>query len=183
MHQDQDGAFLLDLLITVLVCSAAGNWIAWRFRLAVRHLMAANPPPSSGLGPLPAISPSMPVNRQCSATLGDNRSAQRRLLLCLVALCLFMGLLQAWWTLPILDTSVEGTSALKTLRLATLFAWLMVPIAGLMYRWSKTRVMLLTIAYILLTVAFTGWGQSISELVTLSALPFVTAGPVLLSFG
>ena len=179
MHQDQDGAFLLDLLITVLVCGAAGNWIAWRFRLAVRHLMAANPPPSSGLGPLPAITPSMPVNRQCSATLGDNRSAQRRLLLCLVALCLFMGLLQAWWTLHILDTSVEGTSTLKTLRLATLFAWLMVPIAGLMYRWSTTRVMLLTIAYFLLTVAFTGWGQSISELVSLSSLPLVTAGPVL----
>ncbi len=65
--------------------------------------------------------------------------------LALVTLCMFMGLLQALWTLHVLEDLEEGYNALRIFRLTTMFGWLMVPHVDLVYRWSSTRVLLLTI--------------------------------------
>jgi hypothetical protein len=171
MHHDQDGAFLLGLLISVLLSSMAGWGIAWRFRLAVRRLMAASPSPVPG----PNLTTD-PIGRTSArpkygGSLVDNRKAQHRLVLALVTMCMFMGLLQALWTLHVLEDSEEGYNALRIFRLTAMFGWLMIPNVGLVYRWSSTRVLLLTIGYFLLTLTLSGWGLSTAEFVSLFSLP------------
>ena len=134
----------LAFILTVAVLLAClGAWVvAYRYRAAMQRLMSApssvagaaadipsEPPPSTPA----SIPPPYPVTAQ------DNHRANLRLALLLIALSVLMAASSA---ALFLGLSIDDPFSAKRLAVLTLVrAWPVIPVLGLMWRWSRLRLL------------------------------------------
>jgi hypothetical protein len=124
-------------LVAVALAFVGAGWLARRYRAAMRRLMSV-PGPAA---PAPALPPSEPQALPPPVPLSadDNRRAGWRLMLLLIGLSALISITSAWLQLAV----VMGDASLTPNRLAVLsfvHLWPVVPALGLMWRWSRARV-------------------------------------------
>ena len=127
----------------VLACAAAWG-LAWRYRAAMRRLMSApldspavattGAPPEAAPRPVAALPPPVPVSA------AENQSAGLRLSLLLIALSCLMALSSAALQLgfELRDTAF---SLKRVAVIALVHLWPVIPALGLLWRWSRLRVL------------------------------------------
>ena len=131
------------ILIAAVLLSCLGAWgVAHRYRSAMRKLMGApavavGAAGETGREPVPPgaspVSPPRPVTAQ------ENRRAGRRLALLLIALS---GLMAASSAALFLVFSLDEPFSFKRLAvLALVRVWPVIPVLGLMWRWSRPRLL------------------------------------------
>ena len=143
-----DGKVILVVVVAVIFAALAGRIVAARYRRRVLALMSGGPPPSDATtarGPAAAVT-ARPAPPACSASLAQNRRARGRLALSFVLISLAIGLSQAWFGLVFVYTG-GGFGPIKLLVMGLLYAWVMVPALGLLWRWSWLRSAAWSVAY------------------------------------
>ncbi|HUO63673.1 MAG TPA: hypothetical protein VMT97_08220 [Terriglobales bacterium] len=149
MSATWDGKVIFVVIVAVVLAAIAGRIVAARYRRRVLALMSGGAPPSDAVaagGRVPAASPAPPVPSTTSGTLAQNRRARHRLALAVVAISLAIGLSQAWFGLAFVYTE-GGYGPIKLLVMGLLYAWVMVPALGLLWRWSGLRSAAWSVAY------------------------------------
>ncbi|WP_341889228.1 hypothetical protein [Variovorax sp. YR752] len=132
-----NGKIVFILLVATLLSAAGALLLAQRYRAAMRRLMSAEAEAAPSPAPhatQAATAASAPLTWQ------DNRRAGRRIALLLVLLSALLSLSSAALFLGVamLDQHVLTPSRLTTL--AVLNLWPVIPVLGLLWRWSRWRV-------------------------------------------
>ena len=146
------------IFIVAVMLSCAGAWgLAHRYRAAMRRLMSAPAAAAPGTArveierrvEVTANPPPLPVTAQ------DNRRADLRLALLLIALSGLMALSSAALFLVF---SIEGPFSFKRLAvLALVHAWPVIPALGLMWRWPRVRLLAVLVLWCVLCFAVLWW--------------------------
>lgn len=133
------GEFLASLLVAFALSGAASVVIARRYRAAMRKLMAARPsrdPAASADGPPPA--PALPAPAWLG--LAENRRAGYRLTALMVGLSCLIAVTTTWIWLRLAVPDVTRTPKLVA-GMAVYYLWPVVPVVGLIWRWSRLRLL------------------------------------------
>ena len=150
------------IFIVAVMLSCAGAWvIARRYRSAMRSLMSAPVAATAGVSPggiavggrlagdIAAFPPPLPV------AAGDNRRANRRLAAMLIALSCLMALSSAALFLAL---AIDDPFSFKRLAvLALVRLWPVIPVLGLMWRWSRMRLLAMLVLWCLLCFTVMLW--------------------------
>ena len=151
--QNLSGKFTFVFLVAMGLSCLAAVWTAWRYRAAMRRLMSAPtaaPPRSAVAADTTVLPPPAPVSLQ------DNRRAALRLALVLVGVSFLIGLSAAsLWYLIAFRT--EPFSVRRVAVLALVDLWPAIPAIGLIWRWSKPRVVLALAGWMLLCFGVALW--------------------------
>lgn len=144
---------LISIFVIAAALSVLGAWLlAWRFRTAMRALMMR--PVSAQTA---ALAPAPPAPRVAPAPLSaaDNRRAGWRLAALLVTLSALISLTSAalWLGLAFDNLVTPG----RTLTMAFVFLWPVIPVLGLMWRWSRRRVIGGLLLWCLFTFPVLSW--------------------------
>ena len=134
-------------MVAVLLSFAGAWWVARRYRVAMRKLMSAplatpTPAPTPGRPPVSRVAePGLaPLPEPAPVTAGDNRLAGYRLALLLVALSSLISLSSAALELHVV--MAEKTFSFNRLAvLGFVQLWPVIPSLGLLWRWSRGRVL------------------------------------------
>ncbi len=138
---------LASVLIAALLLACAAAWaVAWRYRAAMRRLMsaplagaAAHPAPVDATAP-PLAPPLAPPISPLPVSLADNRRAALRLTLLLVGLsCLIAASSASLWLL--LSFAGEPFRPKRAAVLALMHLWPVIPVLGLVWHWSRARLL------------------------------------------
>jgi len=176
------GKLAFIFMLAVLLSYAGAWWVARRYRAAMRDLMsapvAAFPPASGAAGPtLAALPDPMPV------TAADNRHAGIRLALLLVALSALISLSSAALQLHVVMAGMEF-SVHRLALLGFVQLWPVIPSLGLLWRWSRWRVLGALALWFLVCFALVWWrSDGNTVLAVLSYLAFEIGPPMLLVAG
>ncbi len=162
-------------MLAVLLSFIGAAWVASRYRAAMRRLMsaplAAAPPASREAEPAPIDWPDpMPVSA------AGNRRAGRRLVMLLVALSALISLTSAAVQLHV----VMGEKTLSINRLALLAfvqLWPVIPSLGLLWRWSRWRVLGALVLWFGLCFALLVWRSVGNQPLALLGYLAVEIGP------
>jgi hypothetical protein len=140
-----DGKIAFALIAAVALSAVAGWVVAARFRARVLALMSAGTAPAgpAQTAPLPE---SRAFRRGGAASLAANRSARRRLALAWAGIALAIGLTQSWWLLRFAYAE-GGFGPVKWLLVGLVYAWVGVPVLGLLRRWNWLRTAAASLAY------------------------------------
>lgn len=131
------GEFLAALLVAFVLSWAASPVVAHRYRSAMRRLMAARPPGKHAEPPARAAPPpSLPA----SVGLADNRRAGYRLTTVMVCLSCLIAVTATWIWLRVAVPDVPRTPKL-VFSMAVYYLWPVVPVVGLIWRWSRLRLL------------------------------------------
>jgi hypothetical protein len=145
-----DGKVILVVIVAMVLAAITGRIVAGRYRHRVLALMSGGAPPSdagAAGGPGAATAdPALPAPFAPSIVLAQNRRARQRLAVTFVAISLAIGLSQAWFGLTFVYTE-GGYGPIKLLVMALVYAWVMVPALGLLWRWSWLRSAAWSVAY------------------------------------
>ena len=133
---DYSGKFIFILIVAVLLSSIAAWVIAWRYRRAMQALMRA---PGAQAGGEAAAAPPEALPAPRAVSLADNRRAGRQLALLLIALSFLLALSSAAIYM-LLSFPDEPFSFKRAAVVALLYLWPAIPALGLMWRWSRWRV-------------------------------------------
>ena len=147
------------ILIVAVLLACLGAWgVAHRYRAAMRRLMsapsnvadaAADFPSEPQPADPPPISPPIPVTAQ------DNQRAGLRLALLLIALSVLMAGSSA---ALFLGLSIDDPFSIKRLAVLTLVrAWPVIPVLGLMWRWSRLGLLGALVLWCALCFAVMWW--------------------------
>ena len=147
------------ILTVAVLLSCIGAWIvAYRYRAAMRRLMSARSSvagaaadiPSEPLSASPSlIAPPRPVTAQ------DNRRAGQRLALLLILLSVLMAVSSAALFLVFV---MDEPFAVKRLAVSALLSvWPVIPVLGLVWRWSLLRLLVTLLLWCALCFAVMGW--------------------------
>ena len=173
------------LMLAVLLSLAGAWWVARRYRVAMRRLMSA-PLAASAPGPASARAArdaaALPTARSDPApvTARDNRRAGVRLAGLLVALSALISLSSAALQLHVVMS--EKFSLHKLLVLGFVQLWPVIPCLGLMWRWSRWRVLGALLLWFPLCLGVLVWRVERAEpLQLLSYLAFEIGPPMLLA--
>lgn len=126
------------IFIVAVLLSCAGAWgLAHRYRVAMRRLMSAPTAAEPADAGAPAAElPTAPPRR---VTVNDNRRADLRLAWLLVGLSCLMAIGS---TALFLVFSIDDPFSIKRLALISLVRlWPVIPALGLMWRWSRLRLL------------------------------------------
>ena len=143
------------IFLLAAALSVFGAWLlAWRFRAAMRALMSrpGGVPTSTAAPALPALAtPTAPRPLRAA----DNRLSGWRLAALLVALSALIALTSAalWLGLAFDGLATPG----RTLTVAFVFLWPVIPVLGLMWRWSRLRVIGALLLFCLLAYPVLRW--------------------------
>lgn len=131
---------LASVLIAALLLACAAAWVvAWRYRAAMRRLMSA-PPPGIASPHLTAPAADVTPPPPAPASLADNRRAALRLTLLLVGLsCLIAASSASLWLL--LSFAGEPFRPKRAAVLALMHLWPVIPVLGLVWHWSRARLL------------------------------------------
>jgi hypothetical protein len=144
------GSFVLAAALSVL-----GAWLlAWRFRAAMRALMARPVGPSTAASPAPTLPPAT-LTAPAPLSAADNRRAGWRLAALLVALSALIALTGAALWLGLVNK--DSVTPVRTLTLAFAYLWPVIPVLGLIWRWSRARVIGALLLWCLLAFAVLSW--------------------------
>lgn len=135
---------LASVLIAALLLACAAAWaVAWRYRTEMRRLMSAplaggGAPVAAPVVPSPSPSPSpAPPN---PVSLADNHRAALRLTMLLVGLsCLIAASSASLWLL--LSFPGEPFRPKRAAVLALMHVWPVIPVLGLVWHWSRARLL------------------------------------------
>ncbi len=131
------GKFLFILLVAVVLSSMAAGLVAWRYRRTMQRLMRV---PVAGVHDAPPLPPAHALPAPRVISLADNRRAGIRLTLLLIGLSLLISLSSAGIYL-LLAFPGEPFAPKRALILALLHLWPVIPALGLMWRWTRWRLL------------------------------------------
>lgn len=131
------GEFLASLLIAFALSWAASIVIARRYRAAMRRLMAVRP--AADPVERPPAAPA-PPSEPAWVGLPDNRRAGYRLTAVMVALSCLIAVTATWIWLRLAVPDVARTPKL-VIGMAVYYLWPVVPVVGLIWRWSLGRLL------------------------------------------
>ncbi len=182
MDDNASGKLLFIVLAAAALAALAAWLVARSYRAAMKRLMSLPAPAAAGAdasrGPsLPAL-PGPPA----AVTLADNQRAARRVALLLVGLS---ALVSASGAALFLGVAMAQENMLTPGRLLTLTAinlWPVIPALGLLWRWSRTRVLGALALWFIGAMALIAWRsiepQPLAS--TLAYLAFEIGMPMLL---
>lgn len=161
----ETGRLMFLFLLAAALALLSARLVVWRYRKTMTRLMQAATTPVSDT-PAPVV-PGEPVRSPpAPLSLADNRRALWRLVALLVGLSLLMALTRAYIEFRfVYDT--EPTPA-RLAALSLVFAWPVIPVIGLLRRWSRWRVGALLAAWWLAALALLAWRTT--EAVSLASL-------------
>jgi hypothetical protein len=140
--------FLAGVALAVL-----GAWLlAWRFRARMKALMSA-PVPAAAPAPVRQPDPSPGAPRPLRAA--DSRRADLRLALLLVGLSALISLSSAALQLRLMGADMLTPG--RWLTVSFVHLWPAIPALGLMWRWSRLRVLAVLAGWFLLCLAVVWW--------------------------
>jgi hypothetical protein len=131
------GEFIAALLVAFVLSWAASPLVARRYRSAMRRLMAAMPP---GKQTEPSARAAPPPSRPASVGLADNRRAGYRLTTVMVGLSCLIAITATWIWLRVAHPDVPRTPT-PVFSMAVYYLWPVVPVVGLIWRWSRLRLL------------------------------------------
>ena len=150
------------LFIVASILAALASWlIAWRYRQSVRRLMSAAVAgaPAAAAGPPLAETTtrgSTPRPAPAPLTFADNRRAGWRLSAVLVGLSAVMALtasaLEQRFALGMTEFSWKRTATLAAVQ-----AWPLLPALAIVWRWSKTRLLLTLAGFVVAAFVLVLW--------------------------
>ena len=126
-------------IVAVALSFAAAGWIARRYRASMRSLMSA-PVAATVTSPLAWAMRAAETPPPAPVSSNDNRHAGRRLVLLLVALSCLMAFTSAALQLHF-SVHAPAVTFKRLLPLALVHLWPVIPALGLMWRWSRWRVL------------------------------------------
>ncbi len=147
------------ILLAALLLACASAWVlARRYRSAMRRLMSA-PGGTPGAAPAGAAMPSMPADARppaAPATLAENQRAAFRLTALLVGVSALIAASSAtlWLLLAFPD---EPFAPKRAAVLALMHLWPVIPVIGLMRRWSWPRLLGALALWVLFCFAVMLW--------------------------
>ncbi|WP_265942879.1 hypothetical protein [Dechloromonas sp. A34] len=161
----ETGRLMFLFLLAAALALLSARLVVWRYRKTMTRLMQAATTPVSDT-PATAV-PGEPVRSPpAPLSLADNRRALWWLVALLVGLSLLMALTRAYIEFRFVYETEPTVSRLATL--ALVFAWPVIPVIGLLRRWSRWRVGGLLAAWWLAALALLAWRTT--EAVSLAAL-------------
>ncbi|MBS0435003.1 MAG: hypothetical protein JSR75_08930, partial [Proteobacteria bacterium] len=180
MDENASGKLLFVVLAATLLAVIAALAVARRYRAAMQRLMSQPAPPQHE--PAGSAAPSVASAPAARVTLADNRRAARRVALLLLLMSALLSTSDAALFLGIAGGREGLLTPARLATLATLNLWPVIPALGLLWRWSRWRVLgalLLWFAGALLLIAW----RSIEPQPLASVLFFLVSeigGPMLL---
>lgn len=162
----ETGRLMFLFLVAAALALVASRIVVWRYRKTMTRLMQAATTPVSDAASAVADSPGKTTVAPAPLMLADNRSAFWRLVALLVSLSLLMSLSRAFIELQFVFATEPTASRLAVLTLV--FAWPVIPVLGLLRRWSRWRVSGLLVVWWLAALALMAWRTT--EAVSLAAL-------------
>ena len=170
-------------MLAVLLSVVGAWWVARRYRVAMRRLMSAPlAAPAPGLTPplAPPNAAASIANAPMPVTARDNLSAGYRLALLLVGLSALISLTSA--AIQLHGVMSEKFSLHKLLMLGFVQLWPVIPCLGLLWRWSRWRVLGALVLWFALCFAVLLWRSVTPQPVQLlSYLAFEIGPPMLLA--
>lgn len=132
------GKLIFIFIVAVLLSCIGAWWIAYRYRNAMQRLMRA--PAALDAPTAVATADSEPWPLPAPVSLEDNRSAAIRLTLLLIGLSCLMAISSAslWLALSFKD---EPFAPKRAAVLALMHLWPVIPALGLLWRWSRWRML------------------------------------------
>ena len=133
------GKLVFIFMVGVLLAFVASGVVAWRYRRAMQRLMAAPlAKPLNAPRQAPPLAPT--ATATAPITPADNRRAGWRLALLLLALSVLMSLTSAVLQLHVVMDGM-AFSIKRLALLAFVQLWPVIPCLGLLWRWSRWRVL------------------------------------------
>jgi hypothetical protein len=146
---------LIMIFVVAAALSVLGAWLlAWRFRAAMRVLMIRPVGPSTAACLPPTLLPGPPT-APAPLSAAANRRAGWRLAALLVALSALIALTGAALWLGLMREQLVTPA--RTLTLAFAYLWPVIPVLGLIWRWSRTRVIGVLLLWGLVAVPVLSW--------------------------
>ena len=145
-------AFVLAIILSVL----GAWWLAYRYRAAMRTLMSAQGAGSAAVAHPLVSEPAPPPPAVRVVTASENRRAAW----ILSALLLALSLLISASTAALQHLFVFGTGDFSGKRIAVLVlmqVWPVVPLLGLVWRWSRARVLTVMVAWFVVSYLVMLW--------------------------
>ena len=179
------GKFLFIFVVAVLLSSIAAWLIVYRYRRAMQRLMRA---PVAAVGVLPpttvgrtggaeaSVANALPAPRPVS--LKDNRRTGIRLTLLLIGLSMLISLSSACIYL-LLAFPDEPVPPKRVLTLALLHLWPVIPALGLMWRWTRLRMLCVLLLWCMLVYPIFLWRSIDPQPLQLLAGMAIEIGPTL----
>ena len=148
---------LASILITALLLACVAAWgVAWRYRAVMRRLMSATTIRSGADGLKDAAAEPVSIDAPAPVTLADNRRAALRLTLLLVGLsCLIAATSASVWLL--LSFPGEPFRPKRAAVLALMQLWPVVPVLGLVWHWSRWRLLGALVLFCVVCLAVMLW--------------------------
>lgn len=170
---------VISIFVIAAALSVLGAWLlAWRFRVAMRVLMSRPVGVRTAAYPAPAPLPT-PSTAPAALSAADNRRAGWRLAALLVALSALIALTSAALGLGLMFENLVTPG--RTLTMAFAFLWPVIPALGLMWRWSRLRVVGALLLWCVLAFPVLSWrsieARPAAELIVFLALQI---GPTIL---
>ena len=167
-------------VVLAIVLSMFGAWlIGYRYRVAVRRLMSATLEGAADAG---APDPELPAparHEPAPVSAAGNRRAAWRLTLVLIGLSLLMSASVS----SIAHTLMFGSGAFSYKRVAVLAvvqAWPVVPVIGLVWRWSRLRIVAVLAAWFALSFGIALWRSITPDPTGVLAYIAIEIGPPML---
>ena len=138
------GKLAFIFIVAVMLACLGAWWTAHRYRLAMRRLMSA-PVPMGGRAVAPSADrearlPPALATLPMPPSLADNRSRAIRLTLLLIGLSGLLAISSASVWLAV-SFKGEPFAPRRAALLALVHVWPVIPALGLLWRWSRTRVL------------------------------------------
>lgn len=142
------------IFLAGVVLAVLGAWLlAWRFRARMRALMSAPVPAVAGA--TAPRTPEPPPAAPLPLRAADNRRAGLRLALLLVGLSALISLSSSALQLHLMGEDMLTPA--RWLTLSFVHLWPVIPALGLMWRWSRLRVLGVLLGWFLVCLALVWW--------------------------
>ena len=181
MDGNASGKLLFIVLAAAALAALAAWLIARSYRAAMKRLMSLPAPAARAEGRLEPTPPALPAP-PAAVTLADNRRATRRVALLLLGLSALISASGAALFLGVAMAQEKMLTPGRLLTLSLINLWPVIPALGLLWRWSRTRVLGALALWFLGAMALIAW-RSIEPqplTTTLAYLAFEIGMPMLL---
>ncbi len=146
---------LLFVFVIAVLLSCVAAWItARRYRTVMQRLMRAPVIADSGI--VPVAAPSVALPAPLAVTLAGNRHATLRLALVLIGLSCLMAITSAS-TYMLLAFPADPFLPKRAAVVALMHLWPVIPVLGLLWRWSRWRVAAVLVLWIALCFPVMLW--------------------------
>ncbi|MGD9832081.1 MAG: hypothetical protein AB7U92_04960 [Piscinibacter sp.] len=173
---------LLFIVIAAAALAALAAWVIARsYRAAMKRLMSLPAPAARGEGRHGPAPPALPAS-PAAVTLADNRQAARHVALLLLGLSALISASSAALFLGVAMAQERMLTPGRLLTLSLINLWPVIPALGLLWRWSRTRVLGALALWFVGAMALIAW-RSIEPqplATTLAYLAFEIGMPMLL---